>query len=206
MGQQIQKITKQLYDEDRTILDIVKTYKDCSKDDTNDRYLVNSQIKAIDFDKLTSRKVTGKKSADSLNFANEYSYLIEFKTGDQVTNESKREKLILGVLGKINDSGNTLFTCIYPSSLDEIDYPKIRFYLVVDSKTMGIDAYAIELAKLSNGAMDPHLRLLYDKVLPNLISNTNNPERFDKIDIWYSDYFDSYLKRHGIGDIIFPTT
>lgn len=210
MSGQTQKIVDSLYREDRTFADIVKTYKECSKDDANNRYLVDSEIKAINFDKLTERKAPGRKSADSLNFADGYSYLIEFKAGDQVSHERKREKLITGVLGKINDSGDTLFSTIYPSVFEETDYPKIRFYLVVDIKTTGVGAYADVLAELSAPALRESEiekeKLLYEQVLPNLTGKTKNPERFDEIDIWYAELFDRYLTKHHISDISINAT
>lgn len=206
MSGQTQKIVDSLYKEDRTFADIIKTYKECSKDDANNRYLVDSAIKAINFDKLTERKAPNRKSADSLNFANGYSYLIEFKAGDQVSHERKREKLITGVLGKIDDSGDTLFSTIYPSVFEEKDYPRIRFYLVVDTQTMGIHALAGALAKLSGDTLSEKEKLLYEQVLPDLTDKPKNPERFDEIDIWYSELFDLYLSKHKISDISITAT
>ena len=139
---------------------------------------------------------------DPLTFSKKYVYLIEFKAGNQVANTRKRERLIRGVLGKINDSERTIFNGICSNVEDlEINDVKLRFYLVVDVKEMGISALTLELAKLSVGAMavrDPNIQILMNEVLPDLKDGVQIPKHFDQVDIWYSELFEEYLRAHKI--------
>ena len=179
----------------------------CSVDNTNKRALVNSTIKCVCFDRLTKWifKKSLPQSADSMTFSNGYLYLIEFKAGDQVRHENKRKKLIESVSGKINDSDNTLFNVIFPkiADLDE-NRVRIRFYLVVDTKEMGISSTILPLAALSAGPStmnNPKTKALLQQVLPDLRSAAKQPDHFDKIDIWYSELFNTHLRAHRIVDI-----
>ena len=186
---------------------IFHSFKSCSIDKNNFRSLVDSEIKCINFDKLT-KWIHGSclpQSADSMTFSGKYVYFIEFKTGDQVEHERKREKLINGVIGKINDSDDTLFSdiCSKIEGLNTVSV-RLRFYLVVDAKEMGISSLVSTLAALSTGPStlsDPKIAQLIQTVLPNLKEGTNHPEHFDQIDIWYSDLFERYLIAHKIRDI-----
>lgn len=186
---------------------IFHSFEMCSKDKCNGRSLVNSNITCINFDKLNEwiHRSNLPQSADSMTFSDRYVYFIEFKTGDQVGYERKRDKLISGVIGKINDSDDTLYSDICSGITGfNANNIKVRFYLVVDAKEMGISPLAATLAALSNGALitsDPKVAQLIQNVLPNLKAGTNHPEHFDQIDIWYSDLFDSHLRAHNIHDI-----
>lgn len=192
----------------KRMCDTYRTFEHCSKDSANQRYLVNSQVKTISFDLLTKWLYgpNSPQSADSLSITKRFFYLIEFKAGNQVGIEAKRDKLIQGVSGKINDSERTLYDVVFPNVVGFCeDNIKLRFVLVVDTKEMGISALVTTLAQLSLGQSnlnDPGLRELFNKVLPDLKANVNNPDRFDKIDIWFSELFDDYLVSHGIIDIV----
>lgn len=186
---------------------IFHTFEHCSKDDANNRYLVNSHVKTINYDILTKwiHGANHPQSADSLSITKQYVYLVEFKAGNQVGIEKKRDRLIQGVSGKINDSESTLYNTVFPNIRDFNESGlRLRFILVVDTKEMGISALVTTLAQLSLGQSimnDPTMHELFNKVLPDLKNLVNNPDRFDKIDIWFSEAFDSYLVRYGIKDI-----
>lgn len=181
---------------------IIVSFKECSYDSTNDRYLVESSVKTINFDKLTKRlgHKEERKSADALSLNDSRVFLIEFKAGNQVNHENKVSRLISGVSGKINGSDETLRNDVFVKCFqEESDYPKLSFYLVVDSKEIGADIYARELAQLSLGASaNDYERTLYARVLPNLKSNCTFPDHFCDIDIWYSELFDTYLRMYNI--------
>ena len=185
---------------------IVESFEKCSWDDRNNRFLVNSNVETINFDKLTLR-LRGrpqKKSADSLSLADDFVHLIEFKSGDQTNHENKLRKLIAGVTDKINKSDETLYSCVFPKVFDKEDeYLKLKFFLVVDSKEMGIDTTTSILAGLSVGetTSESEKRLL-SEVLPDLKSGITNPTRFDEIDVWYSELFDQYLDLYNIVDMV----
>lgn len=177
------------------------SFKECSYDERNDRYLVESFVKTINFDKLTKRlgHKSDRKSADSLSLTDRKVFLIEFKTGNQLNHENKISRLISGVKKKINDSEQTLYEDIFEKCLEKSDYPTIAFYLVVDSKEIGADIYARELANLSLGDnMSVYEKTLFEQVLPNLKLNCVNPTRFCDIDVWYSELFDTYLSSYGV--------
>ena len=46
--------------------------------------------------------------------------------------------------------------------------------------------------------------MIYDNqsILPDLKSLVSNPDRFDKIDIWFNDLFDTYLATYQIKDVV----
>lgn len=190
---------------------LICTFKECSKDNQPHykRYLVESCVKCLNFDELVSQLYSGgnfPKSVDSLTEANGYLYLIEFKTGDQVTKYFSREKLIKNVSGKLNDSDQIIYDhFLNPINDSEFINDKLRFYLVVDSETNGAhtNVMATELAKLSfpKGMGTSVQSEKLQEILVNLKKYANNPKHFNDIDIWLSSYFDSYLELHGITSI-----
>lgn len=186
---------------------INESFKDCSYDQDNDRYLVKSTVTAINFDKLTKRlgHSQNRKSADALTITDENIFLIEFKNGNQVKGEHKIPKLVTGVSGKINDSDLTLFEDVFENVFEEENqYPKIKFYVVVDSVAMGADVYALQLSQLSTGqSTNPYEQRLFNQILPNWKSNCQHPQHFDEIDIWYSELFDTYLSINKIKSLFF---
>lgn len=186
-----------------TLKDIVWSFKNCSK--YGSKYLVNSEIKCINFDKLTewiSKPNPKPKSADSICFNNSTLFFIEFKSGDQTTHKEKISKLINGVSGKINESDSTI-TSLYTAAFGNDVRIEQKFYLVVDSEMMGIDPFVTTLATLSlrdNPVMNENESKLFNTILPNLKSNVDNPSHYSDVDIWYSELFDTYLKRYNITD------
>ena len=113
---------------------IVVSFKECSYDSTNDRYLVDSSVTTINFDKLTKRlgHKEDRKSADALSLTDSRVFLIEFKAGNQVNHENKGSKLISGVSGKINGSDETLRNDVFAKCFqEESDYPKLSFLSAV---------------------------------------------------------------------------
>lgn len=208
-GKKIHKALCKMFDGSQKyrLCDIYQSFKQCSKDKANGKYLVSSEVKAINFDKLTEWLFPDDKpqSADSLAFTDDDIYLIEFKAGDQVGLDKKRQVLIKKASGKINDSAETLYKKVLPLT-DDLDTPRIgfRFYLVVDSDVLGIDPLTSILAKLSlggDGLTNLNDQKLFRQVLPELKTNTDYPDRFHEIDIWYSAWFDRYLENHKIKDI-----
>ena len=185
---------------------IYKTFKECSKDDANKRYLVTSQVKAIKFEKLTEWIcANNRKAADAMTFTDSNIILIEFKAGDRTKGPWTKEKLIKSVIGKINDSDTTIYHDIV-DNIDKLNSSDVRiaFYLVVDAVEMGIDSRSAVLLRLalgSQGLQDEKLEYLINQLLPVLKDSTSNPEHFAEIDIWYSDIFDTYLQEYGIVDI-----
>lgn len=184
---------------------LVETFQKCSWDENNNRFLVDSAVETINFDKLTLR-LRGrpqKKSADSLSLADDYVNLIEFKSGDQTNHENKLRRLISGVKDKINKSEETIYSHVFPNVYDtEEEYLKLRFFLVVDSKEMGIDTAASILVGLSLGETTTEgERILFEEILPDLKSGIVNPTRFDEVDVWYSELFEQYLDLYRIADI-----
>ena len=185
---------------------LVQSFQKCSWDNRNNRFLVDSTVGTINFDQLTLR-LRGrpqKKSADSLSLSDDYVYLIEFKSGDQTNHENKLNRLISGVKDKINKSDETIYSYIFPEVYStEDDYLKLRFFLVVDSKEMGIDTAASILVRLSLGETTTEgERVLFEQVLPDLKSGITNPTRFDEVDVWYSELFDKYLDFYNITDMV----
>ena len=185
---------------------LLQSFQKCSWDERNNRFLVDNTVKTINFDQLTLR-LRGrpqKKSADSLSLSDDFVYLIEFKSGDQTNHENKLSKLISGVKDKINKSDETIYSYIFPEVYStEDDYLKLRFFLVVDSKEMGIDTAASILVGLSLGETTTEReRVLFEQVLPDLKSGITNPTRFDEVDVWYSELFDQYLDLYHITDMV----
>ena len=185
---------------------LVQSFQKCSWDNRNNRFLVDSTVETINFDQLTLR-LRGrpqKKSADSLSLSDDYVYLIEFKSGDQTNHENKLNRLISGVKDKINKSDETIYSYIFSEVYStEDDYLKLRFFLVVDSKEMGIDTASSILVGLSLGETTTEgERVLFEQVLPDLKSGITNPTRFDEVDVWYSELFDKYLDLYNITDMV----
>lgn len=188
-----------------TIDSIKHSFQFCSRYGEG-KYLVDNQSKTINFDKLTEwfyAETSKPQSADSLSFSDNYLYLIEFKSGDPTTHVRKVEKLIQGVIGKINDSDVTLsnlFRCVFGSEETRIEE---RFCLVVDSKQMGITPLAMTLADLSkidNARLSSKEKTLFNKVYPDLKLGISEPSHFSKIEICYSELFDTYVKVRKIKD------
>ncbi len=187
--------------------DARKTFEWCSRDKNTKICLVGSKVYSLDFDKLTEWMYKEEKpqSADALCFNDNSAVLIEFKSGDPTTHEKKLQKLIDNVVGKIDDSDNTL-TLLYdeafPNSGERL---KQSFFLVVDSKKMGIDPLMSTLVGLSlkdnKNAKDT---ALLQKVKPNLKQGIRNPAHYDTIDVWYSELFSHYLNLHKISDFNLP--
>ena len=188
---------------------VFKSFKDCSYDNTNSRYVVESSVKAINFDKVTRKfyRSEGRfpRSADALTFSGNCIYFIEFKAGDQVAGRYNTQHLIEGVIDKINGSERTMYEKVFSNVPNlNANFVKLRFYLVVDAEAMGIDALVRTQAELSLGTtteQDDSLRILLTQVLPDLKAGTQNPELYDDVNIWYSDVFDEYLDRYNIKDI-----
>lgn len=183
------------------LADIKHSFKLCSKYAEN-KYLVENESKTINFDKLTEWLFEPKpQSADSLSFNEECTFLIEFKSGDLTSHERKIEKLIENVTGKINDSDTTLSTLYQEAFAEENTRLKQRFCLIVDSKQMGITPITTVLtglSKLNNEQMNPKERTLIEKIYPDLKAGINEPEHYDKIEIWYSELFEKYLNVYRI--------
>ena len=202
----LKHIQNGMFPPDHKLDQICWTFEKCSKDDTNQRYLVASQVKAIKFEKLTEWICkTQRQAADSMTFSNRNMVLIEFKAGDRTRHSKTKEKLILDVIGKINDSEKTIFQDIV-SGINDIDASKIQigFYLVVDAKEMGIDSRLAALLQVSLGAsilQNEKIDYLVNRLLPELRKKAERPEHFSEIDIWYSDIFETYLEEYGIRDI-----
>ena len=198
------------YSGKQKLRDLYHTFEACSRDDNHGRNLVSSEIKCINFDRLTrwiceQNKCLQRNSADSMTFSGASLYLIEFKSGDQISYELKKEKMILNVIDKINGSDQTVYENIF-AKMDEPSAATvpIRFYLVVDTKEMGISAQVTIQAMLSMGASlfkDPKNNELINRILPDLRAHTDNPNHFADIGIWYSEAFDLHLMAHGIADI-----
>lgn len=211
MADKIERFIKFLFATYPNLRTIVKTFEDCSKYTGPDgpAYLVNDKTAAINFDKLTSWMCeTGDslcKSADALSFNDRFVYLIEFKSGDPTTHERKIQKLIEGVIGKINDSDDTLSALYSRHGLTPENRIPQRFYLVVDSKKMEISPMLKTLVGLSlQGNTNEKHRAILAAVQTNLMVGIKNPDHFDDVDIWYSEIFGTYLNIHNIHDIEIP--
>lgn len=178
--------------------DIVKSFELCSAYNNKTMFLVNSQVKTINFDKLTkwAGRTNGVKSADSLSFSDNHVYLIEFKSGDPTTAEKKFEGLIENVIDKINDSNDTLVELYKESSVDGLDH---IFCLVIDSKKIGINPLVntlIERSLINNNNI--YQKQMLAQLQPNLKAGVHNPNNYSKIEIWYSEIFDTYLQAREI--------
>lgn len=200
MDAKIEIFIQHLFDSHANLKDIIKTFEWCSRHENGN--LVNDKTFTLDFDKLTEWDRNGDvKSADSLSFNNGYAVLIEFKSGDPTTHERKLQKLIESVAGKINDSDDTL-TLLYnqgfPGTTDRL---KQKFFLVVDSKKMGVTPLISTLVGLSlKENNNPKERAILERVLPNLKSGILHPEHYTTVDVWYSELFSSYIRVHQIAD------
>lgn len=197
MNENVQKFKDFLEAKFSNLKDIKHTFQECSKDDNSKTYLVDSQMKTINFDILTKwYRQPAPQSADSLSFDDRLLYLIEFKAGDPTTHCRKLDKLISGVTGKINDSDETL-TDMYREAFGDDTRLEQRFCLVVDSKQMGIMPIVSTLTSLSlsdNGSMSEKERILFERVKPDLEKGVANDAHYSRIEIWYSELFEQYLR------------
>ncbi len=197
-----------LFDNKRQKLsDVYKTFQKCSEDGNSGRFLVNSQIEAINFDKLTewlySTTPNTPKSADTLTFCKDWIYLIEFKSGNYEKGNT-RERIIKSVQEKIIDSEKTILGRIV-SHIEQIEEESVRlkFIAVVSTLDAGIEPNVSILARLSSGATN------LSKAQLELIAGIKKSEedikkehsKYDIIDVWYSELFDLYLQMEGIVDI-----
>lgn len=209
MEPKIEKFVTYLYDAYPRLQDIVKSFQLCSSYNKGKAYLVTNPTKAINFDKLTEWVYGAKnapcKSADSLTFNDTSLFLIEFKSGDQTTHERKLEKLIEGVTGKINDSDDTISKLYAQQSVgDESRLPQ-RFYLVVDSKKMGINPIITTLTSLSLiGNSNEKERVIWERIKPDLKKGIKEPNHYIDVDVWYSDIFSDYIQKYGIENVKRP--
>lgn len=211
MEENIEKFIKYLFTTYPKLSTIIKTFEECSKygEGKEKAYLVSDKTYTINFDKLTpwvyGTNGAPCKSADSLSFSGGFVYLIEFKSGDPTTHPNKIKKLIDGVSGKINDSDKTLLTLYSRSGLCDNERLPQRFFLVADSKKMEIEPALKTLVGLSlkDNKNQKQVELL-DNIMPSLIGNIANPEHFDKVDVWYSEIFGTYLNAYNIRDIVCP--
>ena len=196
-------VFKKLFPKPNSIEGCFATFKQCSYDISNKRYLVENEMKVIDFDRLTKWFKNGKASADSLCFSNDHINLVEFKTGDQITITERREDLIKGVNNKINDSLFTIDNNILAHADEEVKNIKLRFFLVIDSNIYALDKYVETLAALSINAssLDDNKKGKVKMVLDALKNSTDYPEHFEEIDIWYSEHFDNQVLKYEIKDI-----
>lgn len=184
----------------QNLKDIVRSFELCSAYNNKTMFLVNSQVKTINFDKLTEwmGRTNGVKSADSLSFSGNHVYLIEFKSGDPTTAEKKFEKLIENVIDKINDSDDTMNELYKDSSVGGLDQV---FCLIVDSKKMKISPLVSALINRSliNNYNTKEKQIL-EQLQPQLTAGVHSTNHYSKIEIWYSEIFDTYLSTRNITD------
>lgn len=193
---------------------IFKTFACCSYDESKDRCVINSEVKAIDFDRLTKwfyqYQHMVPQSADAMSFAGNDVFLIEFKAGDQVKTEWNKYKLIRGVSGKIDGSLETIYNNILSHVHDlNFDAVQLRFYLVVDAEEMGIGAQVMALLPLLKGLTfrdiqptgNEKIDILINDVLKSLNESAQNNGCYKDIDIWFSEAFEIYLSAYHISDI-----
>lgn len=201
MDAKIEIFIQHLFDNHTNLKDIIKTFEWCSRHENGN--LVDDKTLTLDFDKFTEWVRKGDvKSADSLSFNDGYAVLIEFKSGDPTTHERKLQKLIENVAGKINDSDDTL-TLLYSQSFPgTTDRLKQKFFLVVDSKKMGVTPLITTLVGLSLKANNnTKERVILEQVMPNLKSGIQHPEHYAIVDVWYSELFSTYIRIHQITDV-----
>lgn len=204
MDVKIEIFIQHLFDNHANLKDIIKTFEWCSRHESGS--LVDDKTLTLDFDRFTEWVRHGDaKSADSLSFNDGYAVLIEFKSGDPTTHERKLQKLIANVAGKINDSDDTL-TLLYSQSFPgTANRLKQKFFLVVDSKKMGVTPLITTLVGLSlksnNNAKE---RAILEQVMPNLKSGIQHPEHYAAVDVWYSELFSTYVRIHHITDFKLP--
>ena len=197
MDEKIDKFIHFLFMQYPNLKDIIKTFKWCSRYEDGKKYLVSDEHLTIDFDKFTEWMYHPPvKSADTLSFNKDYLIFIEFKSGDQTKHPNKLSKLIEGVQGKINDSDDTM-TMLYKQCFSESnDRLKQKFFLVVDSKEMGINPLITTLVGLSqrnNPNPNPKERILLEQVTPDLKQNIKNKDHYETVGIWYSEIFSQYI-------------
>lgn len=206
MDAKIEIFIKYLFDNCENLKDIIKSFEWCSRYNDGKAFLVSDKTLTIDFDKFTGRIREGyAQSADSLSFNDSYAIMIEFKSGDPTTHERKIRKLIDNVIGKINDSDDTM-TLLYQQCFPETNQRlKQKFFLVVDSKKMGVEPLVTTLVGLSmkknNNAKE---KAIFEKVKPDLLKGVEYPDHYATIDVWYSELFSTYIKIHQINDIEIP--
>ncbi len=185
--------------------EIYKTLEKCSIDKNNKRFLVSSQIKVIDFDVLTSWLFDGDKpkSADSFTFCNDWIYLIEFKSGN-IEKTDTLKNILTSVKGKIIDSESTILDKVV-YNIPEIDEQRVRlkYYLVVSAKRLGIDANVYVLAKLSKGAetLTKSQNELISSISDFYKVKQSPSNHYDDIDVWFRDLFELNIEAEGIRDI-----
>lgn len=204
MDAKIEILIQHLFDNHTNLKDIIKTFEWCSRHENGN--LVDNKTLTLDFDKFTEWVRNGDvKSADSLSFNDGYAVLIEFKSGDPTTHERKLQKLIENVAGKINDSDDTLsllYSQSFPGTADRL---KQKFFLVVDSKKMGVTPLITTLVGLSLKANNnTKERVILEQVMPNLKSGIQHPEHYATVDVWYSELFSTYIRIHQITDFMPP--
>lgn len=208
---QIDKIINFLISEyPNSYKDLIKSYKDLSKDDSNKRNLVSSEMTGIWFDRLgkwlykrDNKHGEVPKSADSLTFSENRIILIEFKTGDQESNGYKRRDLLENVSGKIIGSEEIINTCIFKKRPDiKQEELELNFFLVIDANAMGVTPLGEALINLSVGAEQLKEERVV-RMLTDLFGHFHVEEhpRYKKIDIWYSTSFEYFLKVENIKDI-----
>lgn len=195
-----------LFDSYSNLKDIIKSFEWCSRYNDGKDNLVNDQTLAIDFDKFTRWIRAGHaQSADSLSFTDRSLVLIEFKSGDPTTHERKLQQLIGNVIGKINDSDDTLtllYRQCFPGTNDRL---KQKFFLVVDSKKMGIEPLLSTLVGLSLiDNKNAKEKAFLERIKPDLKSGINHPDHYETVDVWYSELFSTYIRLHKIGNIQRP--
>ena len=78
---------------------------------------------------------------------------------------------------------------------------KILRIVCIDSKMMGITAITSTLAALSlteNPGVNHQEKILFEKVLPELKQSAKETGHYDRIDIWYSEFFEDYISNYNI--------
>ena len=183
---------------------IFHSYKFCSKNKSNNSYLVENLSHCINFDILTKWECGDghpRQSADSLSFNDSEVFLIEFKSGNQIDNDSKYKKLLKGVSGKIKDSDLTMGLLFKEAFKNNQDFLYQNFCLIVDSKSMGIDPLGFTLAQLSIKDNDnPDHRII--RMLQDIKMEVDGiSDHYKKIEIWYSQLFDLYLSVNRINSV-----
>lgn len=206
MDAKIEIFIEYLFNNCENLKDIVKSFEWCSRYNDGKTFLVSDKTLTIDFDKFTSRIRKGNtQSADSLSFNDSCAIMIEFKSGDPTTHERKIRKLIDNVIGKINDSDDTM-TLLYQQCFPKANQRlKQQFFLVVDSKKMGIEPLLTTLADLSmNKNYNAKEKAIFEQVKPDLLKGVEHPDHYLTIDVWYSELFSTYLGIYKIKDIEIP--
>ena len=179
---------------------IVKSFKTCSLDTSNQTSLVNSETHVIDFDSLTKWFYKGQdspKSADSLSFSEDEVHLFEFKSGQLISPPRKLCKLLSSVSGKIKDSGNTLTNKIL-SQVPECSTIKLNFHLVTSLQGKGYEPINNVYAKLVS---EKSKHDSFKDTVEVRMREIDGSKRFSTTDLVYAEHFDEYLELHKIVDI-----